>query len=227
LLSRSTQTDGIEVVRFNPAWVGVVGAVWAAVAERIGKELCDLQSFFGGPEVQLYPDNFRLVFHTSIRERQGSAFSARTRAILDSLWKRQEDEKLAILLSTSCVPDHAWNADTLAEFLLRLPADDLQSNWSTEFGECREELMEQANEIIDWACTVNTKSADTEVMRLASLTLTCLLMADNSRIRDPATKRLANLLVGTPMLYSNLRNRFRAIEDLDFQARLLALSPAL
>src|SRR5205085_8133597 len=79
LVKRSTRKDGVAILKFNPRWVGVLGALWSVVAERYGKELCDLRSFFGGPDVEVYPNEFRPVYQVSIRERKGTAFTTRTR----------------------------------------------------------------------------------------------------------------------------------------------------
>jgi hypothetical protein len=213
LLRRVTECDGQAVIKFNPRWVGVLGALWAAVAENYGKELCDLESFFGGARVNFYPQEFRPVFHASVREREGAAFSPRTKQILDALWEGDADEKLSILLSTSCVPGHAWNADFTAQRLLSLTPEAREAAWSRLFTPARSKVRRRATEITDWALNIDAAEADAEVVRLAGTMLTCLLAAEDSVVRDGAAAGLTNLLAGAPSLYSDLESRFSAGDD--------------
>lgn len=222
LIRRSIRKDGISILKPSPYWVGVLGTLWAAVAEKYRKELWDLQSFFGNPDVYYYPQDLRPIFHTSIYERSGTAFTQRTKDIIDKVWKDRQEEKLAIVLSTSCVPNHAWNADFLTDRLLSLPLADRDSVWSRWFTSERSELIDRAMEITNWALNVDEKSVDSEVARLAGITLTWLFTVTNRSIRDRATKGLVNLLVGAPTLFSDLMNRFRDIDDLYILDRLLA-----
>jgi hypothetical protein len=148
LLRRSIRRDGIVILKSNPRWIGVLGALWAAVAQRHEKELWDLRSFFGNPDVQYYPNDLRPIFHMSIRERSGAAFTQRTGDIFNRLWEDNPEEKLAIILSTSCVPHHSWNADLLAAQLFSLPLADRDSVWSRWFIKEGSILIDRATEII-------------------------------------------------------------------------------
>ncbi|MCI0621794.1 MAG: hypothetical protein L0387_09005 [Acidobacteria bacterium] len=222
LIRRSIQKDGVPLLEFNSDWIGVLGSLWSAVAERGGKELWDLQSFFGNPNVHFILDDLRTVFQASIRERSGTAFSQRTRDILNGLWKDKQEQKLTIILSTSCVPNHAWNADFLTARLLSLSLADRDSAWSRYFTMGQLELVDRAAEITDWGLTVDARTADAEVVRLAGITLTWLFAVTNRTVRDRATKALVNLLVGMPALFPDLMNRFRAIDDPYVLDRLLA-----
>ena len=219
LLRRRDRNDGTLLLKVSPQWVGVVGSLWAAVAEKYKKELWDLRSF-GGPDVQIYWHEFRPVFHMSIRERESTAFTPRTKVIFDELWQDEQAKKLIILLSTSCVPGHTWNADFLAARLLSLPSTERDSAWSRWFEDERE-LIEQATEITDWALNVDVRNVDAEVIRLAGITLACLCTVSNLKVRNRATESLANLLAGSPELLSEIRNRFSVLDDPDFQNRLV------
>ena len=223
LLRRRSEPTGRSILKFNPRWVGVLGALWAAVAEIHGKEIFDLRSFFGNPDVYFYPHEFRPVFHTSLRERKGTAFSPRTKEILDLLWKDDQEQKLAILLATSCVPSHAWNADYLSQRLITLSPGKLDSAWSQLFTGNHSELTDRAVEISEWALNVEVASADTEVIRLTGITLACMFTASSPAIRDRATKGLANLLAGTPALLPELKGRFCALADPNFHECLSAV----
>ncbi|MFH1910574.1 MAG: hypothetical protein ABIK91_00885 [Pseudomonadota bacterium] len=153
-LVRRSQRDDVAILKPSPRWIGVLGALWSAFAETYGKELWDLRSFWGSPDVHFYPQDFRRVFYTSIRERTGTAFTQRTRDILNRLWEGEQEEKLAIILSTSCVPKHAWNADFLTDRLIPLPLADRDSAWSRWFTSDKSELVDRADEITEWALNV-------------------------------------------------------------------------
>lgn len=222
LVQRTIKKEGVTLLEPSPRWIGVLGALWSAVAERYGKELWDLRSFFGNPDVHFYPKDLRTVFQASIRERSGTAFTSRSKDILDRLWEDGPEEKIAILLSTSCVPGHAWNAYFLAGRLLSLPLAVRDSAWSCCFIRDPSKPVDRAAEITDWALNVDARTADEEVARLAGITLTWLFTVTNRTIRDRATKALVNLLVGAPALFPNLMNRFRAVDDPYILDRLLA-----
>ena len=206
LLRRSTE-NGLSILNFNSSWIGVIGALWAAVAETYGKELYDLRSFFGNPDVHFYPVQFRPVFRTSIRERKGTAFTDRTKEILNLLWEDSQRDKLGILLSTSSVPAHSWNADYLTERLLSLSTTERISAWSDWF-DTASDLRDRARTVTNWALKVNVKAANAEVVRLTALTLACLLMVKNPEVHQPASKALENLLAGAPNLGPMIRQRF-------------------
>ncbi len=219
LVRRFIRKDGVPMLKLNPHWVGVLGALWAAVAETHGKELWDLRSFFGSPDIEIHRAEFRPVFLASVRGRNGTALTARTKELLDFLWEKKQEDKLAIFLTISCVPRHAWNADFLAERLLSLLFADRESAWSRWFEDDRSEVVKRAIELTEWALSVDVAIADAEVVRLAGITLTCLLTVANPKICERATKGLAHLLAGAPALLPELENRFRAIDDPNIRER--------
>lgn len=208
LLSRNLDPDNAP--RFKPAarWVGVLGALWSLFAERYQLELFDLASFFGGSNVECYRRDLRPVFRASIRERKGHAFTRRTSDLLNHLWEEHEQEKLEILLSTSCVPGHAWNANLLVERLFSLPKENRMAVWSRHFAAEYSQLVERAAEIADWAVHVDVRIAHPEVIFLAGLTLGCLSIAANDTIRHNAALGLANLLASQEPIFEKLVGRF-------------------
>lgn len=222
LIQRSIGGDGIALIRPNPSWIGVLGELWAAIADSYSKELFGLQSFLGSSDVHYYPHDFQPIFYSSLRERKGTSFIQLTKKILDRMWKDENEKKLSIILSFSCVPNHAWNADFLINRLFPLPLPDRDSVWSRWFTVDRSELNQRATEITDWALNVDPKIADAEVVRLAGITLAWLLASSNRIIRDRATKGLVNLMAGSPLLFPDLINQFCSIDDLYIIDRLLA-----
>jgi hypothetical protein len=213
LVKRSIREDGAVEIKLHPRWVGVFAALWCAVAEAHGKELWDLRSLWGRAGVYYTPDEIRPVFRSSIRERSASAFSPRTRALLNDLWQDDEGERLAILILNACVPEHAWNADFLTERLLSMSRDERNSAWSRWFDTGRSELVDRAREIMQWSIEVNVRRADADVLRLAGLTLIWLLTAENAAIREEARKGLYHLLAGVPALLASSEAALRAVDD--------------
>lgn len=216
------QKDDKTFVRPSPRWIGVLGSLWSVVADTNGKELWNLRSFFDAPDTHFYLQDFRSVFHISIRERTGTAFTKKTRDIFNRLWEDEQEEKLAIILSMSCVPGHKWDADFISERLMPLPLADRDSVWSRWFTNDRSELSKRAEEIMDWALNADAKIADTDVARLAGITLTWLFTVTNRTVRDRATKGLVNILVGIPELFPELINQFHVVDDPYVLDRLLA-----
>lgn len=223
LLHRSIRkSDGVQLVRPNSRWAGVLGALWAAIAEKHGKELWYLQSFFGSSDVHFYPNEFRKVFHSSIRERSGSAFTRETKVILDRLWEEAPKEKLAILLSTSCVPSHEWNADYIVARFLEMSLPNRDAAWSQWFTHEQSKLVDRAMEITDWALNVDAKRADPEVARLTGIILTCLFAVTHRPLRDKATKGLISLFSKRPDIIPGIVERFGVVDDLYILERICA-----
>lgn len=222
LIKRSIQTDGTHLLKFSPQWVGVLGALWSAVAEQHKRELWDIKSFFGNPEARHMLHEFQTVFHSSIRERSVTAFTQRTKDIFDWLWKDKPKVRLAIILSFACVPGHPWNADFLTNRLFKRILADRDSKWSYSFISDQSEIVDRVTEIIDWSLSIDANSADAEVVRLAGITLTWLFTVTNRTIRDRATKALVNLLVGSPGTFPYLIDLFHSVDDPYVLDRLLA-----
>ena len=206
LIRRRTSRRGAPLLQPAPQWVGVLGALWSAVAEKYGRELYDLPSFFATPDGRFNPSELQPVFQASVRERKGDAFTPRTFALLTWLWE-DGAERLQILLSTSCVPGHAWNANFLTEHLLKLSESERADAWLQNFAPNGSPLNRRAHDIADWAINVDTASADEEVMCLAGLTLAWLRLAQNDRLRKQAMKGLARLMSLQPTVAREIRSR--------------------
>jgi hypothetical protein len=223
LVRRSVEKGtGANLLQLNYHWIGLVSALWTAIAERHGKELIDVPNLFASREDHLYFKEFQSVFSSSVRERSALAFTHRTKAILDWLWEDDQEEKVAILLSKSCVPNHPWNADFLSDRFLRLTLAQRGTAWASCFEKESSKAVVRATEIADWARNVDTKTADLDVVRLAGITITCLLAVTNSTVRDGATKALVNLMLGFPALFPDLMRRFGLVHDPAVLDRLLA-----
>lgn len=227
LLGRDPQPGGETLLRPAPRWVGVLGALWSAVAERHAKELWDLRSFLGDGDVRIYSHEFRRVLKASIRERSGTAFSIRTWDLLNWLWEDPDDrpEKLEILLSTACIPNHAWNADFLSDRLGELSSPERESRWSRWFQD-RSSPRDRAAQIVDWVRGVNLRTADPEALRLAATALAWLLHVHNEVLYHDARDALRRVLADTPSIWPDLRERFVRINDPEHLRRLCEAAAA-
>jgi len=219
LIHRLVHKGNVPLLKPAQRWVGVLGAVWTAVAETHGKELYFLPSFFRGPTEEYYPHEWQSVFRVSIRERRGNAFTTETRKLLDILWEDDHEEQLEILLSSSCVSGHAWNALNLSKRLRSLSSADRVEAWSSHFERDNSQLTLRAMGLADWASNVKVQAADGEVVYLASLTLACLCITANERLRQRSKQGLANLMEGQPDRAAQLFASF-PVEDVEIQAAL-------
>jgi hypothetical protein len=211
-----------KYVGFTREWVGLAGAVWAAVAESFGMELCDLRSFVKEQGTAADILELRRVFHASIRERSATAFTPRTWQLLDELWDDMPSQKLAILLSTSCVPGHAWNARAFNKRLLALSPAERSAQWVQPFkGDGQSDLYTRAVAIAEWALTTQVEIADPEVVRLAGITLAWLRLVDNPEVQAVAARGLDRLQTVAPVLSSHLQDEFGAVADPHLQSGLL------
>jgi hypothetical protein len=218
LVRRYTESEK-QYVGFSRGWVGLAGAVWAAVAESFGKELWDLPSFAGEGEVYVYHAEVRPVFLASVREREAGAFTPRTRQLLNHFWKDAQPQKLAILLSMSCVPGHAWNARTVSKALLSLTPDQRALRWAQPFdGDVQSDLYKRSMEIAEWALSAEVELADREVVQLAGITLAFLRIVHNPEVRQRATEGLERLLKNALYLLPHLEEEFRDVSDSEMRS---------
>lgn len=209
LVERTVNKEKEPLLRPAKPWVGVLGALWSIVAETQGKELYDAGSFFAENK-HYYLEDFCPLFRASIRERRGEAFTPRTWQLLHILWENEPDERLAIVLSMSCVPDHAWNARFLADNVLPMPIDKWKAAWARYFGGDRSAARGRAMEIAEWATQVNPATSDAEVISLAALTLACVCEAPHEKLREQVAAGLANLFKAGPQVKAGLLARIPA-----------------
>jgi hypothetical protein len=132
LVRRKWNAQGYNVNHISPAWTGLMGSLWAQVAEKFGRELWDLPSLFITADDHYWPNQMRDVFRISVRERRPDAFSPATDQLLADLWDKYWTGQLEIYLGFACVPGHPWNADHLAQKLAAMPPGLLGPKWLNE-----------------------------------------------------------------------------------------------
>lgn len=218
--------SGERIIEPSKHWVGVLGALWALVAEKHEIEIWNLLLSSQVEVTHCYYFSFFGVFKISIRERSLNAFSEETFNVLLKLKKNDHinknlDEIFEILLSNACIPGHTWNADFLSNLLFSGTLADRDSLWSLFLRNYLSAPFSHVVKIINWALNVDIANADKELFRLAAVTLTWLLTPSSRRVRDRATKSLVNLMVGDLSLFPYLLDQFRAINDLYVMERLL------
>ncbi|CAN7260935.1 hypothetical protein LJR289_001094 [Pseudoduganella sp. LjRoot289] len=190
LVRHTKDMAGEPTLKLVPAWRGVLGALWAIVADRFGRELCDLPSFFGNPDGRYFESEMRAVFRASLRERAPTAFTARTGELFDILFHERWHEQHEVYLSCACIPGHPWNADYLARKLEAMSPEMLDNNFVHQFDRWQDGATRGAGQILSWLEAVDSAKADSEVLRLARLTARWLAKVDSSAIRDRAAALL-------------------------------------
>lgn len=193
LIKRDSDSNGKPVVKPVPRWIGVLGALWACVAKDQQKELFDLQSFFSSSERYFFPRDFLPIFQNSLRERDLSAYTARTKFILDAIYIGEPEEALELYLAASCVPGHVWNAVFMNSLLAAMSPEELDLNWTHQFEDKLTHSNGATKQILSWAETVPVNMADLDVVHLACITLHWLSLVNNEAISVRARNALARL----------------------------------
>lgn len=174
-------------------WAGTLGALWAIVAEKYGCELWDLKGFWEDHQ-RLYPRNFQFTFKNAVLNREPAAFTDRTLNIFDFLWEEESDDKLSLLLSLSCVADHAWNMDYLEHRILELDLAVRTRLWDGAFSEEYSEAYRRADEIIDFCCKAGLSSLEPSVAKLAGKCLAWLSLVSHATLHDKVILGMTRLL---------------------------------
>lgn len=193
LVKRRQDANGDDATAIAPAWTGLLGALWAQVAEDFGRELVDLPSMFTPPYARYWPNQMRDVFRVSIRERRLTAFSVRTDEIFAKLWQERWSEQCDVYLMCACIPGHRWNADHLANKLEDMPTELLEKNWLYQFDDNWLECTRSAEKILSWIEVVSIAAADREVLRLGQVLCSWLARVNNQTVRESAERSLARL----------------------------------
>ncbi len=159
-------------------------------------ELLDLPSLFRGGSIDRTND-FAAVLDASVRERGKTAFTKRTWELISQLHRNDSSMLSATLLVTSCVPEHAWNADFLTSLLG--PSDEA-SWWRAGLDQGVWDVSRAVRNLAAWASEVDVNRADPEVLRLAVVTMVWLLDSSLDSLRSEAMRGLTRLLGATTAL---------------------------
>ena len=222
-------TDDNDVFYIDTQWQGVATAFGVILAENDGTELIDL--FKDSQSIQSIDwkidttdgyaqesqSTFKSAFINGLILRSPSSISPRTTELLETCPNR-----LKIISNFTLIPDHPWNADYLHNILINCPSmAERDAFWSVLF-------MDNSisyNDVIEKDIQPNTPDYK-ETYRLTAITLCWLFTTTNHRLRDKATKKLAEIFKLYPDLMLELLQQFKDVNDPYVLERLLAATYA-
>ena len=222
-------TDDNDVFYIDTQWQGVATNFGVILAEKDGTELIDLlkdsQSIQSidwkidttdgyAKESQ---STFKSAFIDGLILRSPSSISPRTTELLETCPNR-----LKIIFNFTLIPDHPWNADYLHKILINCPSmAERDAFWSVLFMD----YSISYNDVIEKDIQPNTPDYK-ETYRLTAITLCWLFTTTNRRLRDKATKKLAEIFKLYPDLMLELLQQFKDVNDPYVLERLLAATYA-
>ena len=201
-------------------WSGLMSALSIILPEKLKIELPDtISKKLSSDKVFSWGYILNEGFKESLRWRSADAFSDRTLELLNS-WLDKDDAH-AILVQVSVSAEHPYNAEFLSHNLFKRNMPDRDAFWTKWVNSNGDEYSEIYT-LIDWSLSDQVRKANQENQKLAALVLCWLLASSNRKIRDKATKALANLLLANSDIFLNLLERFAKIDDLYILENLLA-----
>ena len=196
-------------------WSGLMSALSIILPEKLGIELPDALPDKISSRWHMYTEEW---FKESLRWRSADAFSDRTLKLLNKL---DRDDVLAILVQVSVSVNHPYNAERLNSNLSRYNMPDRDAFW-TQWLNSRDDEYSEVYVLIDWSLSDQVAKSNPENQKLAALTLCWFLTSSNRKIRDKATKALANLLLVNGDIFLDLLKKFATVDDLYILENLLA-----
>lgn len=203
---------------------GIIEALALAIAEKYHCELFDLI-----PEENKNDWLFEKSFINTLKWRSNEAFFDRTLALLNSIQTHLHNNPIwDTLLALATEPEHPWNAEFLHRNLHRRKLPERDEVWSTYLAVNDHEEDEDYSEsivrtLINWAQFANLDEVEKERIRLCAITLIWFTTTSNRKVRDQATKALVRLLSSSISLLPSLLNKFKDVDDLYLQERLMAV----
>ena len=188
---------------------GLLQALCIELPERVGKELVDLAP--GARDRRGMGEAFR----QSVLWRAPDALSADTRRALGELCTSEFDlqDTWELLLTTSTIPGHPFNARFLDEVLRRKTMPERDACWSVWLHQARggEGAVDR---LIDWASAIDDPAAiEEETLELCGIALSWMFTTPNRTLRDRATKALANIFSGNLSVAGKLVEHFANVDD--------------
>ena len=192
-----------------PNWIEALAVL---VPERYGVELEDTARWdLDGYNRHIWDD----ALVTSVALRRPSAVTQRTRELLSEAQRRStilRDDVLGTWLSVATQPEHLLNAYTLHQALTCMSMPDRDAAWgmSTYYALDNGGPLDR---LIRWASRSRRPDCPREVVELAAITLAWTFTSPNRRLRDQATKALAQLLSTHLSVLPTLIRRFAGAND--------------
>ena len=166
------------------------------------------------------------AFVRSIAARRPSTVTRRTSELLSKVQKRSPDLSdlvLETILEIASCPGHPLNADWLHNVLMSCSMPERDIAWSipTYFAFDEGGVLDR---LIRWSSRGPYPDYPEEVIELAVVPLVWTFTSPNRRMRDYATKTLAQLLSGSLSVLPSLIRRFEGVNDPYVVERLAVVS---
>ena len=152
---------------------------------------------------------------TSVALRRPSAVTERTRELLGEAQRRSQglrDFVLETRLTVATQPGHLLNAYMLHETLKGMPMPDRDMAWSIPTYYTLDDGG-PLDRLIRWSSRSRRPDCPSEVVELAAITLAWTFTSPNRKLRDQATKALAQLLSEHLSVLPALIARFAGVND--------------
>jgi hypothetical protein len=194
---------------------GIVEALSIQLPEICGRELISLI-----PENLSKLQSFHESFLESIIWRKPSASNKDTLYWFNSVRSINID-KIEILLKTSVENEHYFNAEFLHRNLINKSLPELDSSWTVPVIKyyVHTDGRNAVDTLISWASSVSI--IDYQYAKLCSIVLSWLLSSSHRKIRDTATKALANIVRLQPTVSLELLELFQNANDAYVLERVL------
>lgn len=201
------------------AWrfAGVIEALMVQVPEKFGMELALIDQNFVA-DVSLP----RRGFIEGLKIRTPASITVETIELFESqVTFEQGEAAYETLLELCSQPGHGLNGDYLHEQLAAMEMSNRDASWSP-FLFRQLENAGPVETLIDWARSVDVSRAEIERLRLVVSTLCWFCSTSDRRVRDHATKSVANVFFHKPELILPTVERFLVVNDPYVRERVLA-----
>ncbi len=200
-------------------------SLWSAFAVQIpekytGKEFPDILP----KELDSNINDYWVLeaFKQSLLWRSNTAFSERTLELFNTLPIYGSDPCLEIIIRLATLRDHPWNADFLDNTLQNRSLPERDEFWTVQLNDITDDYQHPLWELIRWSLTAKLKSAETETLRLAAITLSWVFTSSSCPLRDTATKALIAIFITRPKLIPVILDQFQDVDDLYVMERICA-----
>ena len=189
---------------------GVIGALAIQLPEEAGLEILDIADSQSAV--------VRRAFIRSLPWRKQSQFTENTLKLMLEVCRPSQCNDILISISTE--PENPFNSRFLNKTLMNLNMPQRDKRWSVYLA--RQGLEGSVSTLISWAIESDLSNLEKERAYLAGTTLAWFLATSHRKVRDKATKGLANILSQDLSLAAKLLRDFQEVDDLYVLERLLA-----
>ncbi|EBO6557625.1 hypothetical protein FNH72_09045 [Salmonella enterica subsp. arizonae] len=212
-----------KYIKSNYFYQGIIESLSIQLPERFGKELYELVEI----EYKKH-DGIIRAFISSLIWRKPDNIEEKTLEYINKYiipFDNGFDAFMQMVYTVSSDPEHIYNADKLHKFLSKHSMAIRDSFWTKYLHNLDYYETSSMQRLIDWAGAEEDKFYLSDDSRLlAAKALSWLLTSTNIKLRDSATKSLANLLKNSIKTITALIDSFKDVNDPYVLERILAAS---